>query len=386
MIGGAGAVMYALATHAADRIVVVTSEYDSRNHINPLPPETARVLRVRRLSHILSWPPAGRLRALIQAAYDRCWVYPLATRDLVRILQSLQPKLVCIGTLWSCSWVVEAACKWRHDAKVLVYVHGEEVPASPHAGYFDQLRINALRKATHLVAVSSFTKAALVNIGVPQERISLITNGVDLSRFQPREKSQRIVDRYALAGRKVLMTLARLDERKGQDVLIRALPQIRAVIPNLVYLVVGEGDYGATLRRLVAELHLEDTVTFTGAVAEDELADFYATCDLYAMPNRTTENGDTEGFGLVFLEAGACAKAVIGGMAGGVPDAIVDRQTGLLVDGTSVEAVADSCIRLLGDEKLRIEMGAAGLAHARANTWAEKTRQFLDLCDTVVLD
>jgi phosphatidylinositol alpha-1,6-mannosyltransferase len=98
------------------------------------------------------------------------------------------------------------------------------------------------------------------------------------------------------------------------------------------------------------------------------------------MPNRTTGTGVTEGVGLVFLEAGACGKAVIGGKAGGVPDAIQDGKTGFLVDGTSVDAIADACIKLLDDRELRDRFAANGLEHARQNDWSGKTQEFLDLC------
>ena len=116
--------------------------------------------------------------------------------------------------------------------------------------------------------------------------------------------------------------------------IVRALPAIRQAVPDVVYLIVGEGSYGDTLRKLVVDLRLEDAVIFTGAVSDAEAVEFYRTCDVYVMPNRATEDGDTEGFGLVFLEAGACGKPVIGGRAGGVPDAITHEVTGLLVEGT----------------------------------------------------
>jgi phosphatidylinositol alpha-1,6-mannosyltransferase len=271
--------------------------------------------------------------------------------------------------------------KWRQDTKVIVYVHGEEIPKGN--GYFNKMRLQAVQKASALVAVSSFTKNSLIDIGIPPDRITVITNGVDTNRFQPGERSQRIIDKYGLANRRILLTLARLDERKGQDMTIRALPKIREAVPDVAYLVVGDGSYGGTLRRLVADLHLEDAVIFTGAVSDDEAVDFYRTCDAYIMPNRTLADGDTEGFGLVFLEAGACGKPVIGGTAGGVPDAIVNEVTGLLVDGTSAEAIADSGIRLLEDARLRSELGANGLAHARKNDWRLKTQQFLAFCDRI---
>ena len=383
MIGGAGAVMHSLAVRAPEQISVIASEFDSDgNRIcceerQPSGPDS--VYRVRRLSRNLNWIPRGRLRAVCQAAYDRLVVHPQATRDIIRMLDSLRPEVVCIGLLSSCYWAVSAARKWRHDTKVLVYVHGEEVPNK--SGYLNELRLRALQSASALVAVSSFTKNAMIDAGIPAERITIITNGVDTARFQPGEKSQRIVDRYSLANRRVLLTLARLDKRKGQDMMIGALPAIRQAVPEVVYLIVGEGSYGDTLRKLVVDLRLEDSVIFTGAVSEAEAVELYRTCDVYAMPNRTTEDGDTEGFGLVFLEAGACGKPVIGGRAGGVPDAIKHESTGLLVDGTSTAAIANACIRLLRNPELSNEFGANGLANARSNDWKIKTQQFLALCD-----
>jgi phosphatidylinositol alpha-1,6-mannosyltransferase len=386
LIGGSGAVMHSLAVHAPDQISVITSEFDSDGerisvtkgqHVTP-----DSVFRIPRLSHNLNWLPRGKIRALCQAAYDRLVVHPQATGNLFRLLESRRPEVICVGTLSSCYWVVSAARKWRQEAKVIVYVHGEEVPKGK--GHFNNMRLQALQNASALVAVSSFTKNTLIEIGIPPGQITVITNGVDTTRFQPGERSHRLIDKYGLANRRILLTLARLDERKGQDMTIRALPKIREAVPDVVYLVVGEGSYGGTLRRLVADLHLEDAVIFTGAVSDDDAVTFYRTCDAYIMPNRTLEDGDTEGFGLVFLEAGACGKPVIGGTAGGVPDAIKHEVTGLLVDGTSTEAIASSCIRLLEDARLRSELGANGLAHARQNDWRIKTQQFLKYCNTVV--
>ncbi len=224
LIGGSGAVMHSLAVRAPDRISVITSEFDSDGnrvcsnvgqHATP-----DSVSRIPRLSHNLSWLPRGRFRAVCQAAYDRL-LHAQATRDLVRVLESLQPELVCIGTLSSCYWVVSAVRKWRQDTKTVVYVHGEEIPKGQ--GYFNKMRKQALQNASAIVAVSSFTKNTLIDIGIPPGRITVITNGVDTIRFQPGVRSQRIIDRYDLASRRILLTLARLVERKGQDMMIYGL-------------------------------------------------------------------------------------------------------------------------------------------------------------------
>jgi phosphatidylinositol alpha-1,6-mannosyltransferase len=185
---------------------------------------------------------------------------------------------------------------------------------------------------------------------------------VDTTRFKPGPKSEAIVDRFRLGSRRILLTLARLDERKGQDMMIRAIPKILEAVPDLAYLVVGEGNMMERLWKLVSELRLESTVLFTGGVSDDDVLEYYRTCD-------------------VFLEAGACGKAVIGGKAGGVPDAIRDGETGFLVDGTSVDAIAAACIKLFEDRELRDRFGANGLEHARQNDWSGKTQEFLGLCN-----
>ena len=255
-------------------------------------------------------------------------------------MKKIGPDLVIVNTSF-CYWTAAVIKRWKPQMKVTFYVHGDEVPDS---------RDNSGRKALHalqggdrVVAVSSYTKNALVKVGLHPDKVIVINNGVDTTRFQPGPRSQAIVDRFRLSNRRILLTLARLDERKGQDMTIRAIPKILEAVPDLAYLVVGEGRMMERLWGLVSELRLESTVLFTGGVSDEDVLAYYRTCDVYAMPNRITGTGQTEGFGLMFLEAGACGKAVIGGKAGGVPDAIRDGETGFLVDGTSVDAIAEAC-------------------------------------------
>jgi phosphatidylinositol alpha-1,6-mannosyltransferase len=382
MIGGAGAVMYSLAEHAPDQIQVLTCEYDHEGRRicgSPQPLSPVQVHRIARFQHRPAWLPPGKLRAIAQITYNHLLLYPSVRREFLRVLDHLQPDVICIGTS-GCYWLVDDIRKWQQDAKIVIYVHGEEVPDDSYIG---RSLLVALKKASGLVAVSSYTRNALINVGMDGSRILRITNGVDISRFHPGDKDPGIIDRYRLANRRVLLTLARLDERKGQDMMIRALPEIRKAVPDVIYLVVGEGSYGPDLRALVSKLRLEDVVVFTGAVSDEQVLLFYRTCDVYVMANRTTDSGDTEGFGLVFLEAGACGKPVIGGRAGGVPDAVLEGVTGLLVDGRSESSIAEACIRLLNDPAMRESFGASGLANARKNGWQEKTDQFVDYCKSI---
>jgi phosphatidylinositol alpha-1,6-mannosyltransferase len=381
IVGGAGAVMHSLATHAPDQISIVTSKFDHEGRRlawemhDPQQPET--IVRLKRFADSLAWIPQGKLRAVAKALNDRWILRPIAGFQLIRILKKIGPDLVIVNTSF-CYWTAAVIKRWKPRMTVTFYVHGDEVPdGSDNSG---RKALLALQGGDRVVAVSSYTKNALVKVGLDPDKVVVINNGVDTTRFQPGPRSQAIVDRFRLSNRRILLTLARLDERKGQDMMIRAIPKILEAVPDLAYLVVGEGSMMERLWGLVSELRLESTVLFTGGVSDEDVLAYYRTCDVYALPNRTTGTGQTEGFGLMFLEAGACGKAVIGGKAGGVPDAIRNGETGFLVDGTSVDAIADACIKLLEDRELRNRFGANGLEHARQNDWSGKTQEFLALC------
>lgn len=186
--------------------------------------------------------------------------------------------------------------------------------------------------------------------------------GVDADTFRP-DDATVIRRRYALGRRPVVVCVSRLVRRKGQDVLLRALPAIRAAVPDVALLLVGDGPYRAHLEQLARRLGLADAVTFTGGVPYAQLASHYAAGDVFAMPCRTRRGGlDVEGLGIVYLEASATGLAVVAGNSGGAPDAVREGETGYVVDGRSADDVAERLIRLLTDEPLRRRMGAAGRA------------------------
>jgi phosphatidylinositol alpha-1,6-mannosyltransferase len=197
-------------------------------------------------------------------------------------------------------------------------------------------------------------------------------------------RAEYLVERYGLAGRRVLLTVGRLYARKGVDKVIEALPQTLQHIPDLVYLVVGEGTYRSTLEALVADHQVADHVIFAGSVPDHELNAHYSIADAFIMANRELPDGDTEGFGLVFLEANACGVPVVAGCAGGSTDAVTDRVNGLVIDGTSVAEIVTAVASLFSDEDLRARLVAQGRAVAEASSWNQRVEQFLEFCDHVV--
>jgi phosphatidylinositol alpha-1,6-mannosyltransferase len=196
--------------------------------------------------------------------------------------------------------------------------------------------------------------------------------GVDTDVFRPDVVSMR--EQLGLAGRPVVVCVSRLVARKGQDTLIRALPAIRRRVPGAALLLVGGGSYQSSLQRVAQRTGVERDVVFTGSVPWAQLPAYYASGDVFAMPCRTRYAGlDVEGLGVVFLEAAATGLPVVAGNSGGAADAVCDGETGVVVDGESVDAVAEAESELLSDPTRAKAMGAAG------RTWVEQHWQWSTL-------
>ncbi|GAA0478200.1 glycosyl transferase family 1 [Paractinoplanes deccanensis] len=210
-----------------------------------------------------------------------------------------------------------------------------------------------------------------------------LTPGVDVDTFHPGVDGSEIRARHGLTGRPVIVCVSRLVPRKGQDMLIRALPTIRRRVPDAALLLVSGGPYRKKLERLTRDLDVERHVVFTGSVPWPELPAHYAAGDVYAMPCRTRAAGlDVEGLGIVYLEASATGLPVVGGDSGGAPDAVREGETGYVVGGTDVPALAARLTDLLTDRALATRMGKAGRAWVeqewRWETQAARLTQMLD--------
>lgn len=264
--------------------------------------------------------------------------------------------------------------------KVIIGAHGMEILQEKKPSRQRLIRL-AFCRAHRGVAVSQFTRQLLVQLGVPQDKIAVVPNGVDVKVFCPREKSASLVRRYGLEGKKVILTLARLVARKGQDQVIRALPQVIQKVPTAIYLLAGQGSDEPRLRVLARSLGLLDRVIFVGYVSEDQLVDHYNLADVYVMPSREIgEKGDVEGFGITFLEAGACGLPVVGGRSGGVPDAVLDGETGILVDSGGRDQLAGALVRLLTDKSYAHRLGQRGRQRVvEALQWRHMAERCLQL-------
>ncbi|WP_207060987.1 glycosyltransferase [Motiliproteus sp. SC1-56] len=311
---------------------------------------------------------------------------PLRARVLFTTLSLIRKhkvKVLCIGELNSLSWL-GSLCRSLTGVKVVNYIHGEEVTTETVYRRFGRKRKRYLHQADAVVAVSQFTKRYLLeHYGLSAEKVRLIPNGVDVEQFVPGEKPALLLQRYGLEGKRVLLTVGRLVPRKGIDKTIEALPMLVKRMPDLHYLIVGTGPYRAELERLVDEHKMRTHVTFAGRVSEDELVLHYQLCDLFLMPNREMPDKDTEGFGLVFLEANACQKPVVGGLAGGAVEAVRNGYNGLSVDGNSPQEIADVIERIFSEPGLSEHLADNGLTLARGSSFQFCAKEFQKLCKDV---
>jgi phosphatidylinositol alpha-1,6-mannosyltransferase len=243
------------------------------------------------------------------------------------------------------------------------------------------LVVSILQNADRIITISEFTKASILKLGVDCGKIRKVLPGICLDEFHPDVDASNIIDKYNLYGKKGILTIGRLDaneQYKGQDMVIKAMPDILQVVPSAVYVIVGDGSDRERLENMANEVGVSDKVLFTGWIQEAEKPAFYSACDVFAMPSRAiAQNGNVkaEGFGIVYIEANVCGKPVIGGNSGGVPDAVLDGVTGLLVEPNSPKAIGDAIIKLLTNPEMAKRLGENGRKRALSELSAEKMAQ-----------
>lgn len=271
-------------------------------------------------------------------------------------------------------WLVARAI----SRPLVIYSHGEELTTWRQAAKMRAM-IWTYRHADLVIANSEFTRDELLKLGVPPARIALVYPGVDVDRFHPGLRHDDLKASIGLrAEQKLIVSVGRLSRRKGFDQVIRALPLLLQRGLAVDYAVIGIGEDAEYLRSLASTLGMSDRVHLLGHVSSEDLPRWYNAADVVTMPNREID-GDTEGFGMVFLEAAACGKPSIAGLAGGTGAAVIDEVTGLRIDGASTQAVAEALWRLLHDPSLARSMGASGYRRAMSGfSWqrvAEKMRE-----------
>lgn len=246
--------------------------------------------------------------------------------------------------------------------KIIALTHGHEVwwarlwPFSSAIAFIG-------RNVDHLTYLGDFTKGEIAKALSSNAKAAMkkIAPGIDTEHFQPVSNANQLRSELGLSEKKVIVSVGRLVHRKGQDILIEALPQVLKIHPEAHILLVGEGPYRAHLEKLVTKFQLQKSITFIGRIQYRDLPRYICTGDIFVMPSRSRLAGlEVEGLGIVYLEASACGLPVIAGKSGGAPDAVDEGVTGVTVDGTSIAEVSAAIIEMLDDPAKSRTMGEAG--------------------------
>lgn len=262
-----------------------------------------------------------------------------------------------------------------------VFVHGMDIAQAAKFKRKKWLIKKICHKAKGVFAANKFTAGLMRELSVPAEQVTIIYPGPVLTKFPNAALVNRLRDEFNLAKAPVLLTISRLVERKGHNIVLCALEIVWREIPNLKYFIIGDGPHRARLKVLKNTLSRHEQVKFLGTLTDDETAAWLSVATIFVMTPRALPNGDVEGLGIVYLEAGYAGKPVIGSYSGGVPEAVIDGETGFLVPENDVQATAAAILKLLRDPALAARLGAAGRKHSlgfSATAGANKVLEFFN--------
>ncbi|MBX7258306.1 MAG: glycosyltransferase family 4 protein, partial [Candidatus Hydrogenedentes bacterium] len=260
-----------------------------------------------------------------------------------------------------------------------LFAYGYEFLKYRHRPLMQSVLRAVYARARTVAAISRFTRDALAGFGVDDKRIAMILPGAPPAKPVADDVLERVRTKYVLEDRKVILSVGRLIPRKGHLALVRAMPRVLEQFPDACLIVVGRGPMMMECSRAACELGIRDAVRFPGYIPDSDVTALYALCDVFALPTGGDDDAHVEGFGLVFSEAHAHAKPVVAGRAGGVSDAVLDGETGLLVEPGDEESTAHALIRLLAHPELARTLGENGRKRVETElNWTVFTRRLLE--------
>lgn len=344
-------------------IHIVTADVPGAAEIDAVHPNSIHRLDLKRVP----WLRPESLLMYAQFFFKSLWLALTHRFDAIHAFRALPEGLV--------AWAVARLT----FMPVVIYAHGEELTTWGKGGKYKAMRF-ALRHADRVIANSEFTRDELIKMDVNSARITLIYPGVDIERFRPGLACADLRQSIGVTGDvQLILSVGRLSRRKGFDQVIKSLPALLHAGLNVQYALIGIGEDQAYLLNLAHENGVTERVHLLGHVSTDDLPRWYNTCDVFAMPNREI-NGDTEGFGMVFIEAAACGKPTIAGQAGGTGAAVLDQVTGLRIPGDSFEHVTNALVFILAKPDIAQRLGHQGYIRAMSEfAWTQVANKTLRL-------
>ena len=339
-------------------IHIVTADVLGADRVDATHPNTLHRISLKRVP----WLRPESLAMYTRFFFKSLWLGVTHRFDAIHAFRALPEGLV--------AWAV-ARLTFR---TVVIYAHGEELTTWGRGRKY-QVMCFVLRHADRIIANSEHTRDTLLTMNVSPERIGIIYPGVDVTVFRPGLDITGLRESYGIRrDEKLVFSVGRLSRRKGFDQMVCAIAALRSENPSLRYIIAGIGEDAAYLDDLIREHKLEHVAHRIGAVSEADLPRWLNACDLFAMPNRDI-NGDSEGFGMVFIEAAACGKPVLAGDAGGTGSAVLHEVTGLRVNGENLTSVVEGLRHLIDDQAWALRLGQTGLERVRERfTWEQVTQ------------
>jgi phosphatidylinositol alpha-1,6-mannosyltransferase len=286
---------------------------------------------------------------------------PRVRKNVVAILREREISRVFFGAAAPLGLLSHALRK-NGATRIVALTHGHEVWWSKLWPFSWAMR-RIGNGIDHLTYLGDFTRNAICKALSKRAIDSLIriAPGIDTNHFKPAPDAELLKEELGLSDKRVLVSVGRLVHRKGQDMLVEAMPQILDSFADAHLLFVGVGPHLEYIHKRAIELKVLDHISFVGRVQYDELPRFISVGEIFAMPSRSRLAGlEVEGLGIVYLEASACELPVIGGLSGGAPDALLQGETGLAVNGLNASEIASAVIELLSDPVRAAAMGKRG--------------------------
>lgn len=292
-----------------------------------------------------------------------------------------------IDTLFHSQWLTAVkSCKLKAKGainNVFVAIHGRELVFNPYqsvpflAQWYRAKMRYVFKNCTHIFSNSNYTASVLNDIGLlgyDKTKTTVSALGVEPEQFKPIPREQAFetlgIDKIHL-NKVIVLNLARLIHRKGADLTLKALANLkeRNSTAPFYFLIAGDGPFLKELKEMTKTLAMSENVQFVGKMFSHQLSAVYSASDIFVMPSRSNK-ADFEGYGIVYLEAALNGLPSIGCNSGGIPDAIVDKQTGYLVEQENVEELSQKLELLINDKALRQAIGEKGKERAKKMSWA----------------
>ncbi len=291
------------------------------------------------------------------------------------------PETIFIATTWGMAKSYSYLKKKYPLSKMIVVAHGLEVTRLKEGKELTTFK-NVVNDSDLILCVSKYTKNEIIDRvdGIETNHIKFLPNGVDINRFFPVENTSGFLNRYNIPeNSNIILTLARIIRRKGHDTVIKCLPLLIKKFPNIQYVIAGphrkKDTYLDELKLLAKELSVENHIVFVDYIPDSDLNEIYSRSQVYVMVSRTYNDiGDSEGFGITFLEANACGCPVIGSTEGGIPDAVENNKNGLLVPADDIKSLTKAIEKFLEDQSFRRKIIDQGIERVNNDfTWEKLT-------------